>query len=142
MSCCDCGHQGPDDPASRERPNLWSMFGTALVCAVCPVCLATSANLLSLLGISVSISEEQHELLLFAALSTSVATSAWRSWRRRSLWPIGIAAIGSSLVVAGHSFGDLHAMEWAGVALLLAGSLCEGILLRRHRPAAAQRTIA
>jgi len=98
---------------------------------VCPACLATYAKVLSVLGVSVGLDEAHHTVLLILAISASVAVSLVRSWRTRRAWPIAIALTGSALVVSGHFLGDLHAIEWLGVLVLLAGGLTEHFRLRR-----------
>jgi len=119
-----------------ERGSLWASLLPVLACAVCPACLTTYAKVLSVFGIGFGLSELQHLVLLVIAISASVAVSAWRSWRSRRSWPLAIALTGSTLVLIGHFAGDLHAVEWAGVVVLLLGGLSEQFRLMRA-PAAA-----
>jgi hypothetical protein len=86
---------------------------------------------LSVVGISVGLSEFQHTLLLVTAITVSLAVSASRSRRMKRTWPLFVASLGSLLVLAGHFGGDLHSVEWAGVLVLLAGGIIEQVLLRR-----------
>lgn len=95
---------------------------TALACAVCPVCVATYAKLLSLTGISVGLDPGAHEILMFGALSISVRVSAWRSWRTARAWPFVVAVSGSALVATGHLLGGLHAVEWAACSFCSEGA--------------------
>lgn len=111
---------------------MWSAVLPLLACAVCPACLATYTKLFSLVGVSLGLDEAAHQLLLAVALVISVGVSAWRSWRTGRAWPLLVAACGSALVAAGHLLGDLHALEWAGVLVLLAGGLSEHVRLRRR----------
>lgn len=113
--------------------SMWSAILPVLACAVCPACLSTYAKLFSVLGVGFGLSEFHHHVLLVVAISASIGLSAWRSWRTRRAWPIGIALTGSALVATGHFAGDLHAIEWTGVLLLLAGGLTEHFRLRRQQ---------
>lgn len=72
-------------------------------------------------------------MLLAVAIVGSLAVSAWRSWRTRRSWPIATAVLGSVLLAVGHAAGELHAVEWAGVLVLLAGGLTEHFRLRSVR---------
>lgn len=89
-----------------------------------------------MLGIGFGLSEMQHLAVLVMAIGASVGVSAWRSWRTRRVWPIAIALSGTALVLTGHLLGDLPALEWAGVLVLLGGGLTEHFRLRRLRAAA------
>jgi len=142
---CDCAaHRAPirfDDEVSKEQPaaspTLWSSLLPVLACAVCPACVTTYAKVLSLVGLGFGLTETQHLVLLVLALGASLAISAWRSWRSRRAWPIAMAVLGSSLVALGHLQGDLHALEWAGVLVLLLGGLGEHFRLRQRVKATA-----
>jgi hypothetical protein len=127
---CDCGAHAPTQ-APIARPGIWSVLLPVLACAVCPACLATYTKLLSLAGVSLGFDEALHQWLLAVALVVSVAVSAWRSWRTGRAWPVLVAMCGSALVAGGHLLGDLHALEWGGVLVLLAGGLSEHFRLRR-----------
>ncbi len=127
-AACDCGRHTPREAASS---GAWSVLLPILACAVCPACLATYAKLLSLVGVSLGFDEALHQLLMGVALVISVGVSAWRSWRTGRAWPVLIAACGAALVAGGHLLGDLHAVEWAGVFVLLAGGLSEHFRPRR-----------
>jgi hypothetical protein len=98
---------------------------------VCPACLATYTKLFSLVGVGFGIDEREHAALLIVAVSVSVSVSAWRSYRSQRGWPLVVALAGAALILAGHLFGDLHVIEWAGVGVLLIGSLSEQRRLRR-----------
>jgi hypothetical protein len=89
---------------------------------------------LSVLGMSLSLSEAQHLALLGAAVSLSVVLSAWRSWRSRRLWPVSVALGGAGLIALGHLVSALHDLESVGVVVLLVGGLSEHLRLAR-RPA-------
>lgn len=103
-----------------------------LACAVCPACIATYTKVLSLVGVSLGFDTAVHQLLMAAALVVSVGVSAWRSWRTGRVWPLLVALCGATLVAGGHLLSDLHAVEWAGVLVLLGGGLVEHVRLRRR----------
>ena len=98
--------------------------------------MATYAKIFSLLGVSVGMSELHHTVLLGLAIAVSTLVSAWRSVRTRRVWPVAFAILGSSMVLAGHVRGELHALEWAGVLTLLGSGLVEHFRLRRSPPRA------
>jgi len=129
---CDCAaHRAP--AVTAPSTGLWSAIVPVLACAVCPACMTTYTKLLSVLGVGFGLSRFHHLVLLVVAISASIGVSAWRSWHTRRVWPIAIAVTGSALVATGHFAGDLHALEWAGILLLLAGGLTEHFRLRRMR---------
>jgi hypothetical protein len=95
--------------------------------------LTTYAKLLSVFGVGFGLSELQHLFSLAVAISASLGVSVWRSWRTRRAWPIVVAATGAALVILGHLTEELHALEWAGVLVLLVGGLTEHFRLRSLR---------
>lgn len=134
---CDCaGHRALERLAPpSEKPSLWSSLLPVLACAVCPACLATYAKLFSVAGVGLGLDEAAHATLLFTAVIASVGLSAWRSWRTKRAWPVSVALVGCSLLLAGHlAGGAFHGLEWAGVITMLVGGLAEHIRLV-HRPA-------
>jgi hypothetical protein len=137
---CDCAVHGHASKR-REANGWWSMLLPALACAVCPACLATYAQLLSMIGISVALSETQHLSLMVLALATSVLVSAWRAQRIRSAWPIVAALSGASLMLTGHLLAEAHWLEWTGVLVLLGGGLAERFLLRSPALSASRRLL-
>ena len=129
---CDCAaHRAAKTTALNA--SMLSAILPVLACAVCPACLTTYAKLFSVLGVGFGLSEFHHLVLLVVAIGASIGVSAWRSWRTRRVWPIAIALAGSALVATGHFVGDLHAVEWAGVLLVLVGGLTEHFRLRRQQ---------
>jgi ABC-type nickel/cobalt efflux system permease component RcnA len=138
---CDCSaHRRASKLSSEASTGTWETILPILACAVCPACMATYAKLFSLLGVSVGLSELHHTIVLVVAIAVSTLVSAWRSLRTRRIWPVAFAVLGSSLVITGHVRGELHALEWAGVLVVLASGLVEHFRLRKlagERPAAA-----
>jgi hypothetical protein len=136
-TACGCGHHHPTSGAisvnAVARGSGWgAALLPALACAVCPACLTTYAKVLSVFGVSFGFDAVVHHRLLVAALGTSLTISAWRSWKRRRVWPLAIAMVGTALVAAGHVLGELHALEWGGMLLLLGGAWAEHYRLRRR----------
>jgi hypothetical protein len=89
--------------------------------------------------VGVGLEEAHHEVVLSAAIAVSVVLSAWRSLRSRRVWPFGVALSGATLIGAGHLAGEIAALEWLGMLVLLAGGLSEHFRLR-HRAAAMEAT--
>jgi hypothetical protein len=128
---CDCAAHKPG-PASNTEPGVWSAIAPALACAVCPACLATCGQVLSVFGVGFGITESQHGALLVVAVGASLAVSGLRSWRTRRPWPVAIAALGAALVLTGHGL-DVHGVEWAGILVLVMGGVTEHVKLRSRR---------
>jgi hypothetical protein len=125
---CDCTHhraQRPSDASGR-----WASVLPLLACAVCPACLSAYAKIFSAFGVGLVLTEAQHTVILTLAVVSSVGVSTWRSFRSRRAWPVVVAMVGASLVVAGH-VAEVPAAEWAGVVVLLAGGLVEMPLVRK-----------
>jgi hypothetical protein len=125
----------------RESVSTTSWWGTLLpllACAICPACLTTYAKLFSVAGVGVGLGETAHLILLGVAMVSSLVVSAWRSHRTRQAWPLALASLGVSLVLAGHCLGEVPWLEWGGIATLLAGGLTEHFRLRRPAAPAAR----
>ncbi|MEM7135131.1 MAG: hypothetical protein AAF500_01060 [Myxococcota bacterium] len=136
---CDCkAHRASE--AVPAKAGLWSAVLPVLACAVCPACLTMYAKLFSVLGVGFGLNDFHHLMLLVVAVGASNGVSAWISWRTRRVWPIVVALTGSALVMIGHLVGDLHAVEWAGFAVLLGGGLSEHFRLRRAARLASSTT--
>ncbi len=134
---CDCAaHRHASPVEASTRASAWTNLLPLLACAVCPACLATYAKLLSLLGVSVGLTEHQHSVILAFAISASVLVSAWRSWRSRRAWPLAFALLGSCFVVTGHLLGELHVLEWLGVLVLLVSGVIEQLRVPRMHASA------
>jgi len=136
---CDCpAHR---QPAAEGKPEAklgrWSLLLPLLACAICPACLATYAKLLSLLGVGVGMTESQHLFVLGTAVLVSVVVSGLRSWRSGRWWPLAFALSGAAFIVVGHLAEALHALEWAGVLVLMVGGLSEHFTAFRSRRAPA-----
>lgn len=130
-AACGCGHHEAL-PAVAAGSRWGAALLPALACAVCPACLTTYAKVLSVFGVSFGFDAALHRRLLVVALATSIAISAWRSWKQRRVWPLLVAVSGTALVMAGHALGELHVLEGAGMLLLLGGAWAEHYRLRRR----------
>jgi hypothetical protein len=133
---CDCpAHR---QAGANEQPAAklggWSVLLPVLACAVCPACLATYTKLLSLVGVGVGMTESQHLFVLGTAVLVSVIVSGVRTWRSKRVWPLALALSGAALIVVGHLAEALHALEWAGVLVLMVGGLSEHFRLRARAP--------
>lgn len=102
-----------------------------LACAVCPACLSTYAQVLSFVGVGLSLTESAHQVLLALAIAVSLAVSGWRFRRLRRLGPLLATAAGCVLLVLGHALEEDPVLTWGGVAVLLAGGLWERRVWRR-----------
>jgi hypothetical protein len=126
-----------------ERLARWAGWLPILACLVCPACMSTYAKLLAMFGVGFGITEAQHDVLLALAIATSIAVSAWRSWRSGRAWPITVALVGSALLVLGHVHAPLHLLEYAGLVVILVGGVGEQLRLRvAGRGAASARSAA
>lgn len=137
---CGCAH-GPvvTLPPEASRAERWlANLAPILACAVCPACVTTYATVLSWVGLGFALSESQHVMLLAVAVAISLGLSARRSWIERRVGPIAVSLVGCTLLVLGHVLGEIHALEWSGVAVLLVGGLVDRRLATRSRMATAQ----
>jgi drug/metabolite transporter (DMT)-like permease len=53
--------------------------------------------------------------------------------KKRPAWPLAFALLGSCLVVTGHMLGELQALEWLGVLVLLVSGVVEQLRVPRFR---------
>ncbi|WP_426752633.1 MerC domain-containing protein [Myxococcus sp. Y35] len=138
-AACDCAHHRGQSPANpNERGKVpggrWSVLVPLLACAVCPACLSTYAQVLSFVGVGLSLTESVHQVMLAVAVTVSLAVSGWRFRRLRRLGPLLATAAGCALLVLGHALEENPVLTWGGVAVLLAGGLWERRAWRQ-RPA-------
>lgn len=107
-----------------------------LACLVCPACLSLYAKMFAAFGVGVALSERTHGFILAFALLGSLAASAWRASKSRSLRGLAVTVVGSIAVIAGH-VAEAHWLEWLGVIALLASGLAERRAARLARTQAA-----
>ncbi len=143
-SSCDCLHHRAQAsrPADGSAGGLWASWVPLLACAVCPGHLSAYAQVLSFVGIGVSLSESSHLLILMVAVSLSLAVNAWRAWRLRHLAPLAISGVGSGLLVLSHALDENALLLWSGVAVLLGGVLWERQVWRRFPVRRASASLA
>jgi hypothetical protein len=143
---CDCAahraashaahHAQPGDAAPPQAAgSWWTSVAPVLACAVCPACMSTYAKVLSTLGVGVFLTETQHHALLIGAVSLSLAIGVWRGHKGRRWSPFFLTLLGCALLVSGHLLGDVRALSWSGMAVLLGGGLWEHRLWRRVQAA-------
>ncbi|OFX25803.1 MAG: hypothetical protein A2V77_09330 [Anaeromyxobacter sp. RBG_16_69_14] len=132
-TACGCGEpHGEGRTIAREPPRGLSVISTlapVIACAFCPVCLASYAKLLSLVGVGLALTEAQHTLLLTSALGISIAASAWCARRTERWSPLLGALAGGLLALAGHLYGRAW-LEWGGVGVMIASAWRERRLSR------------
>ncbi|MEW6435335.1 MAG: hypothetical protein AB1730_27895 [Myxococcota bacterium] len=93
--------------------------------------------MLSVIGVSLSLSEGQHEALLFASLAVAVVVGAWDVWRSTLKTPFVLTVVGAALMVASHLAGDVTALEWTGMGLMVASVFARWVIRLRLRAAGA-----
>ncbi|MRG96792.1 MerC domain-containing protein [Polyangium spumosum] len=94
-----------------------------LACAVCPTCLGAWAQALSALGVGFVITEAQHLALLVVAVSVTLFVSIRRHARSRRKGPLALSLAGSVGLVASHLLGEIEALAWASIVILVAASI-------------------
>jgi hypothetical protein len=76
--------------------------------------------MLSVLGVTLALSDAQHEALLLGSLAVALAVAAW-DVRRSAAWAaFWLTLVGAALMAASHGLGDVPALEWTGMAVMLA----------------------
>lgn len=129
---CTCGETHDHRTVAHRAARALSVVAPVVACAFCPACLASYTKLLSLVGVGLALTEEQHTVLLTSALGVSIAASVWRA-RRAGRWsPFAGAFTGALLALVGH-FCDRAWLEWSGTGIMIASAWYEGRIARRHR---------
>ena len=132
---CDCAaHRKlarPLDVPEGTPPSLFATILPALACAVCPACVASYASALSAVGVSASFGEAYHHYLLAVAVLVTLAVQSRRAYITRRLRALAIAMLGCTLLVVGHGLYETPALVWAGVIVLLGGSIADVVAERR-----------
>lgn len=105
----------------------------ALGCAVCPACLSLWKPLLSVLGVTLAFSDEQHAWLLFVSLSLAFSVGAWDARRSGVQLPFWLTVGGGSLLILSHLTGELAALEWSGMFIMACSVPTRMWLRSRHR---------
>lgn len=131
------------DAAGAKRPPRrgWLQAAAAAPAAVlpllpsftCPACIAAYAGVLSVMGLGFLLNEAVLGPLISAVLVLSVATVGWSTRSHRRPGPLVATVVGALLIAAGRLVWDLPTLLYAGVAVLLAGSLWNLWLKRPRR---------
>lgn len=76
--------------------------------------------LLSVVGVTLAFSDEEHAFLLYASLAVALAVGAWDLWRSGVQPPFWLTVAGAALMVLSHLAGDVPVLEWTGVVVMAA----------------------
>jgi len=132
---CDCAaHRKlarPLDVPGDAQPSLFATILPALACAVCPACVASYASALSAVGVSASFGEAYHHYFLALAVLVTLAVQSRRAYVTRRVRALVIATLGCTLLVVGHGLYETPVLVWAGVVVLLGGSVADVFAARR-----------
>ncbi|MDI3289445.1 MerC family mercury resistance protein [Polyangium sp. 15x6] len=116
-------HSRPAGKATPGRSSLLSVVLPVLACAVCPTCLGAWAQALSALGVGFVVTEAQHHVLLVVAVAVTLVVSVRRYVRSRRKGPLALSLAGSIGLVASHLLGEIEALAWASIVVLVAASI-------------------
>lgn len=126
---------------SGGRRRGWLRAATVVPAAVlpllpsftCPACLAAYAGVLSAMGLGFLLNEAFLAPVIAVVLVASVAGVAWSTPSHRRPGPLVATTAGALAIVAGRLVWDLPVVLYAGIAVLLAGSLWNLWLKRPRR---------
>jgi hypothetical protein len=114
----------------REGSGALAALLSTLGCAFCPACLAAWKPLLSVVGVTVALSDAAHHALLVGSLGLALAVAGWDLWRRATWLAFWLTVVGAAFLGASHALG-LAALECAGLVVMLLAVPARG--LRRAR---------
>jgi len=121
-----CGHHHRHRHAAKDGSARSSFLGAVLpilACAVCPTCLGAWAQALSALGVGFVVTEAQHLVLLAVAVAVTLVVSVRRYVRSHRRGPLALSIAGSVGLVASHLLGEIEALAWASIVVLVAASI-------------------
>ncbi len=133
-----------DTPVRAKRPRPpWLQTLIAVPAAVlpllpsfsCPVCIAAYAGVLSSLGLGFMLSDRVQRPLIIFFLTVMLGSVVLATRQHRRLGPICVVLLGVLAVVAARIVWNVPWLVYAGVALLVAGTVWNLILKRARRPA-------
>jgi hypothetical protein len=101
---------------------------------VCPACLAFWKPLLSIVGVTLALNENQHAWLLYGALVFAFGAAVWDFRRSGAFLPFGLTIAGGGLMIVSHLAGDAPALEWTGVLVMATAMLARMHGRVRHHP--------
>jgi hypothetical protein len=122
--CSSCVAHRPRAPIDRTARWGWlSGIVPILACALCPVCLSAYATILSAFGVGFALSEGQHAILLIVAVVAALASGAWRARMTRRFGPLGLTALGCTLLIFADLLHENRPLSLIGIALLIASMI-------------------
>ncbi len=129
-----------DKSTEKSTPRPWFKslaFAPAAVIAflpsaTCPLCIAAYAGALSALGLGVVFNAHAQVVVMSFFLVVGVGTVAWSARSHGQRGPTVLSIAGAAAFVAGRILWTVAPLLYAGVALLLAGSLWN-LWLKRPR---------
>ncbi|GAC1537657.1 MAG: hypothetical protein NVS2B9_04020 [Myxococcales bacterium] len=101
--------------------------------ATCPMCIAAYAGALSAIGLGVVFNAQVQVAVMLTFLVIGVGTVAWSARSHGQIAPTVVSAVGALAFVGGRIVWTSTPLLYAGVALLLAGSLWN-LWLKRPQP--------
>lgn len=124
----------------RSTPRHWFKslaFAPAAVIAflpsaTCPLCIAAYAGALSAVGLGVVFNAHVQVAVMLVFLVIGVGTVAWSARSHGHRGPTGVSIAGAAAFVVGRILWTVTPLLYAGVALLLVGSLWN-LWLKRPR---------
>jgi hypothetical protein len=118
--CCNGHHHHPQ----KDRTSLLGSILPIIACALCPACLGIWAQVLSIVGVGLVITETQHHVLLVVAITTAFLMSAYRFVRTSLLGPFVLTIVGCASLGASHVLAEeIHLLSWLSIAIILSASL-------------------
>lgn len=122
-ACCD-GHHHHHHHAPHARSSLLGSILPILACALCPACIGVWAQVLSVVGIGMVITETEHHLLLAIAIAIALAMSVYRFARTRFVGPCVLTIMGCASLAASHSFAEENqVLSWVSMAVIVSATL-------------------
>lgn len=127
--------------AQRSRP-AWLQTLVAIPAAVlpllpsfsCPVCVAAYAGLLSSLGLGFLLTDRVQRPLVVFFLTIMLGSVVLATRQHRRLGPLYMVVPGALAVVAARIVWNVPWLVYAGVALLIVGTVWNLMLKRDRRP--------
>jgi hypothetical protein len=97
---------------------------------LCPICVAASGGMLTSLGLGFLAVEQSVRWILIGTLTIGLVGLVLSARGHRRYWPLGLGALGASLVIVGRFLGR-NELLYGGMVLLLGATLGD-LWARRH----------